>query len=410
MNEHPASLLAKPLELPCGAVLPNRVAKAAMSEQLATISGRPTRAHVRLYDTWARSGCGLIVTGNVMVDRSAVSEPRQVVVEDDRDIEMLRRWAAAARAGGAHCWMQLNHAGRQIPRTLSGRPVAPSAQEMTSLRGAFAQPRALTGAEIEDLIRRFARSAQTAVRAGFDGVQIHAAHGYLVSQFLSPLTNRRDDEWGGDPERRRHFLLAVVDAVRTAVGPKVPVGVKLNSSDFQRGGFDEDESMAVVDSLGDAGVDLLEISGGTFESTAMMTGASASTRAREAYFLDYAERVRARAQMPLMLTGGLRSASAMEAALGSGAVDVCGVARPLVLVPDIAQRLLASEGAVSAVRPLRARIARLAGATETIWYTEQIHRIARGRSPRPGRSVEAAMARNLLASTRDALVRRVVVR
>ncbi|OBB19334.1 NADH:flavin oxidoreductase/NADH oxidase family protein [Mycolicibacterium elephantis] len=402
--------LAKPLELPCGAMLPNRIAKAAMSEQLATVTGRPTPAHVRLYDTWARSGCGLIVTGNVIVDRSAVSEPRQVVLEDERDIETLRTWASAARADGAHCWMQLNHAGRQIPRTLSGRPVAPSAQEMTSLRGGFARPRTLTASEIGELIQRFARSAEIAVRAGFDGVQIHAAHGYLISQFLSPLTNQRDDAWGGDAERRRRFLLAVIDAVRGAVGPKVPVAVKLNSSDFQRGGFDEDESMAVVDSLGDAGVDLLEISGGTFESTAMMTGAGESTRAREAYFLDYAERVRARARMPLMLTGGLRSAAGMQAALQSGAIDVCGLARPLVLEPDIAQRFLASDETVSTAVPRRGRIPRLAGAAETIWYTEQIHRISRGRTPKPGRSVETSMARYLLASTRDALVRRVLVR
>lgn len=403
-------MLAKPLELPCGAVLPNRVAKAAMSEQLATLSGSPTRAHLRLYEKWAGSGCGLVITGNVIVDRGAVSEPRQVVVEDDRDIEQLRAWAAAARSGGAHCWMQLNHAGRQIPRTLSARPVAPSAQEMTSLRGGFARPRPLTTSEIDALIGRFARSAEIAVKAGFDGVQIHAAHGYLISQFLSPLTNRRDDAWGGDATRRRRFLLAVIDAVRGAVGAKVPVAVKLNSSDFQRGGFDEDESMAVVDSLGDAGVDLLEISGGTFESTAMMTGAAESTRAREAYFLDYAERVRARARMPLMLTGGLRSAAAMEGALESGAIDVCGVARPLVLEPDIAQRLLAGNGVVSTARPRRGRIPRFAGAAETIWYTEQIHRISRGRSPRTGRSVEAAMATYLAASTLDALARRAVVR
>jgi 2,4-dienoyl-CoA reductase-like NADH-dependent reductase (Old Yellow Enzyme family) len=403
-------MLAKPLELPCGAVLPNRVAKAAMSEQLATLSGSPTRAHLRLYEKWARSGCGLVITGNVIVDRGAVSEPRQVVVEDDRDIEVLSAWAVAARSGGAHCWMQLNHAGRQIPRTLSTRPVAPSAQEMTSLRGGFARPRPLTASEIDALIGRFARSAQIAVKAGFDGVQIHAAHGYLISQFLSPLTNRRDDAWGGDPARRRRFLLAVVEAVRGAVGAGVAVAVKLNSSDFQRGGFDEDESMAVVDSLGDAGVDLLEISGGTFEATAMMTGAPESTRAREAYFLDYAERVRARARMPLMLTGGLRSAAAMETAVRSGAIDVCGLGRPLVLEPDLAQRLLAGEGAVSTASPRRVRIPRLAGAGETIWYTEQIHRIGRGRSPRPGRSAEAAMAKYLLASTCDALARRAVVR
>lgn len=401
--------LDQPLNLPCGSVIANRLAKAAMSEQLATLTGRPTRGHVSLYQRWGATGCGLTITGNVIIDRRAVSEPRQVVIEDDRDLELLRAWASAAQSGGAQCWMQLNHAGRQIPRILSRRPLAPSPQQMTSLRAGFAPPRELTGTEIDNLIRRFATAAAVAVRAGFSGVQIHAAHGYLISQFLSPLTNQRTDAWGGDARRRRRFLLETVAAVRDAVGPSVPVAVKLNSSDFQRGGFDEDESMAVIDALGDVGIDLLEISGGTFESTVMMTGAKA-TRAREAYFLDYAQHVRARARMPLMLTGGLRSAAAMEAALNIGAVDVCGIARPLVLQPDIAAQLLADDSVRSTAQPLTHRIRKLDGAAETMWYTGQIHRLARGRRPTPERRVSAAVAKYLATSTGEALLRQVLLR
>jgi 2,4-dienoyl-CoA reductase-like NADH-dependent reductase (Old Yellow Enzyme family) len=411
-SQRPVPALGIEMCLPCGARLSNRLAKAAMSEQLATLRGRPTRGLVRLYERWGGSGCGLLITGNVMVDARAISEPRQVVVEDDRDMALLRKWTAAARGGGAQCWMQINHGGRQVPRTLSHRPVAPSAVELRGLGGMFASPRALRAAEIKGLIRRYAQTAVLALEAGFTGVQIHAAHGYLISQFLSPAANRRDDEWGGDAERRRRFLLDVVEAVRAEIGPRVPVAVKLNSSDFQRGGFDEDESMAVVDALADAGVDLLEISGGTFEVGAM-TGTVAvkrSTREREAYFLEYAERVHKRTRIPLMLTGGLRSATAMDAALRSGAIDVCGLARPLVLEPELATRLLTDGSSVSAVRPRRGRVRGLAAAAETFWYTHQIRRLARGHEPDERRNVDLVVARYLATSIRDALLRRVVRR
>jgi 2,4-dienoyl-CoA reductase-like NADH-dependent reductase (Old Yellow Enzyme family) len=410
-SQHPARALGAEICLPCGARLTNRLAKAAMSEQLATLRGRPTRRLVRIYERWGRSGCGLLITGNVMVDARAVSEPRQVVVEDDRDMPLLREWAAAARGGGAQCWMQINHGGRQVPRTLSLRPVAPSAVELRGLGGMFARPRALEATEIRGLIKRYARTAALALEAGFTGVQIHAAHGYLVSQFLSPSANRRDDEWGGSTERRHRFLLDVLEAVRAEIGPQVPLAVKLNSSDFQRGGFDEEESMAVVDGLADAGVDLLEISGGTFEVGAMTgVGVKPSSREREAYFLEYAERVRKRAPMPLMLTGGLRSGTAMEAALRSGAIDICGLARPLALEPELATRLLSDATSVSAVRPRHGRLRGLAAAAETFWYTDQIRRLARGRDPNQRRNVDVATASYLVTSIGDALVRRVLPR
>jgi 2,4-dienoyl-CoA reductase-like NADH-dependent reductase (Old Yellow Enzyme family) len=409
--QHPAPALGTEMRLPCGARLSNRLAKAGMSEQLATLRGRPTRGLVRLYERWGEGGCGLLITGNVMVDARAVSEPRQVVVEDDRDMALLRQWAAAGRGGGAQFWMQINHGGRQVPRTLSLRPVAPSAVELRGMGPMFARPRALRATEIKGLTKRYARTAGLALEAGFTGVQIHAAHGYLISQFLSPAANHRDDEWGGDAERRRRFLLDVVEAVRAEIGPRVPVAVKLNSSDFQRGGFDEDESMAVVDALADAGVDLLEISGGTFEVGAMTgVGVKRSTREREAYFLGYAERARERTRMPLMLTGGLRSATAMDAALRSGAIDVCGLARPLALEPDLATRLLTDASSVSAVRPRHGSVRALAAAAETFWYTHQIRRLARGREPDQRRNVDLVVASYLATSIRDALFRRVVRR
>ncbi|MDG3011883.1 NADH:flavin oxidoreductase/NADH oxidase family protein [Rhodococcus sp. D2-41] len=397
-----ATTLATPLPLPCGVTLPNRMAKAALSEGLGDKHNGPTARLDRLYRRWSGSGAGLLITGNVMIDRTAIGEPGNVVVEDTRHLAELRRWAESATAGGSRAWVQINHPGRQIPRHLSARPVAPSEIAIAGTGGAFARPRALNHQEILDLVQRFATAARTVVDAGFGGVQVHAAHGYLISQFLSPLTNQRDDEWGGSAQNRRRFLLEVVRATRAAVGPRVPVSVKLNSADFQRGGMTEDESVEVVLELADLGIDLLEISGGTYESTAMMgmpaEPAKDSTRAREAYFLDYAERVRSVTDartLPLMLTGGFRTGGGMTDALESGAVDMIGLGRPLILEPDLPARLLAGTAQASTVRPRRIGIAKLDGASDLVWHSTQMWRLADGKEPLPNRHPALTIAHYL---------------
>jgi len=383
--------LARPLTLPCGATLRNRLAKSAMSEDLADAGNVPGERLVRLYRRWGAGGAGLLITGNVMVDRGALGEPGNVVIDDAGGLDALARLAEAAKAGGAAAWPQINHPGRQSPRFLVKTPVAPSAVPLKLPDAVFAPPRALEASEITDLVGRFAQAAAVSKRAGFDGVQIHGAHGYLVSQFLSPLTNLRDDAWGGDPERRRAFLVAIVRAMRAEVGPAFPIGVKLNSADFQRGGFDEAESMAVVAALEAEGVDLLEISGGTYERPATsgtIEATRASTVAREAFFLEYARAVRARTKMPLLLTGGFRSRAGMESALtegpeGRGAVDVIGLARPFAQAPEIARGLLDGSVTESEVRPRRTGFTQLDSFIEITWYTYQIHRIANGQEPDP---------------------------
>jgi 2,4-dienoyl-CoA reductase-like NADH-dependent reductase (Old Yellow Enzyme family) len=342
--------LARPLALPGGGALPNRIVKAAMSEVLAQRdTGAPTEALVQLYSRWASSGAGLLLTGNVMVSRDSRGEPGNVVIEDERDLALLKRWAAAAQEHGAQLWMQINHAGRQVPRSVTAHTVAPSAVAMKGVGGLFSRPRALEEGEIEAIVDRFAETARIAKLAGFAGVQIHAAHGYLISQFLSPLANLREDAWGGDAERRMRFLLEIVRATRAAVGPSFPIAVKLNSADFQRGGFGEDESMAVVEALAKEGIDLLEISGGNYESPAMMGSPKLaprkSTVAREAYFLEYARKARGLVAVPLLLTGGLRTARAMESVVADGEVDAVGLARPLAFEPDLPARLLAGTAA-----------------------------------------------------------------
>lgn len=368
-----------PLPLPGGATLRNRVAKSAMSERLAGPDGAPTEAHATLYRRWAEGGAALLITGNVMIDARALGESGNVVLEDDRALGAFSAWTAAA--AGSALWMQLNHPGRQSPRNLSREPVAPSAVPMRGTAGMFAPPRALAAREIEELIARFARSAVLAREAGFTGVQIHAAHGYLVSQFLSPHTNRRDDDWGGDPERRRRFLIEIVRAVRRAVPRPFSLGVKLNSADFQRGGFGEDESLEVVAALDREDLDLLEISGGTYEAAAMFD--EPSTRAREAFFLEYAEKARAATHVPLMVTGGFRSAAGMNAALAHGALDLIGLARPLAVEPDLPRRLIAGEAERAREIQLATGWKKLDALVQGAWYQQQLDRLARGTDADP---------------------------
>jgi 2,4-dienoyl-CoA reductase-like NADH-dependent reductase (Old Yellow Enzyme family) len=341
--------LSNPLTLACGAVLPNRIAKAAMTEGLGDAECRATGRNVNLYQTWADSGAGLLLTGNVLIDKRFLERPRNVSIDDNGGLDELKAVAAAAKSGGAQVWMQINHPGRQAGLG-SEQFVGPSAVPLYT--GGEAMCRGLSTDEIADIIRRFVHVATTAKECGFDGVQVHAAHGYLNSQFLSPLSNLRTDIWGGSLENRARLLLETVRQTRTAVGPEFAVSVKLNSADFQQGGFSEDESLQVIHWLEEAGIDLLEISGGNYESMEMVGVSNegspqptrrASTVAREAYFVAFAARIRPEIKVPLMVTGGFRSRAGMEAALASGALDVIGMARPFAADPRVAAKLLSGE-------------------------------------------------------------------
>jgi len=380
--------LTQPLTLANGTVLPNRIAKAALSECLSSPGFAPGDEIKTLYRRWANNGQGLTITGNVMVDQRYIGEPGNVVVEDERHFDDLTEWARIVKSGGSVGLVQINHPGRQTPRSLVAKPVAPSAIAVPGMAGSFATPRELASEEIEEIIERFATTARIVTAAGFDGVQIHGAHGYLVSQFLSPLSNQRTDKWGGTPENRRRFVLELVKAIRAAIGDKV-LGIKLNSADFQQGGFSEDESLVVVDALVEAGIDLLEVSGGTYSSAAMMgldDSLRESTRKREAYFLDYALRVRAaHPQLPLMLTGGFRTAEAMNDAVASGGIDIVGLGRPLTLEPDVPGALLTGSVDHTTVRVRTTGIRLIDSLTELTFYTVNMWRIAKGKEPKPNR-------------------------
>ena len=347
-------MIEQTLTLPCGVVLENRLCKAAMTEGLAGADGIPGAALNRLYGLWSDGGAGLLLSGNVQIDRDHLERPGNVIVDREPDaatMTALQQWAAAGTRAGNHFWAQISHAGRQCQKIINPTPKAPSAVKLGLPGGQFGEPVPMTDADIEAVITGFARCARVLKEAGFTGVQLHSAHGYLLSQFLSPRSNQRSDRWGGSLENRARILLESVAAVREAVGPAFPIGVKLNSADFQRGGFDFTESLQVAKWLQAAGVDLLEISGGTYEQPRLLNvegiepvedqAIAQSTRAREAYFVDFAQAMRQELSMPLMVTGGLRRRDAMESALESGAADVVGIGRPMCVMTDAPKRLLA---------------------------------------------------------------------
>jgi 2,4-dienoyl-CoA reductase-like NADH-dependent reductase (Old Yellow Enzyme family) len=379
--------LGQPFTLKCGVTIKNRILKSAMSEILGSRNHAPTPEHVRLYRTWAEGGVGLSITGNVMIDRRALGEPRNVVLEDERDLEALKAWAKAGTVHGAHLWMQLNHPGKQSPSFLSKQTVSPSAVPFgPDFAAAFKTPRALTDTEIEDLITRFGAAAAVAKKAGFSGVQIHGAHGYLVSQFLSPRHNRREDRWGGSLENRARFVLSIYREIRKQVGEGFPVGIKINSADFQKGGFSEEDSLQVITWLAEAGIDMIEISGGTYEAQAM-TGRhqKESTKKREGYFLAFVETIREKVDVPLAVTGGFRTSGGMAAPIRDGAVDFIGLARPLCIDPDLPRRALAGEAVKSQVGRLSTGVKTLDrfAALDVTWYENQIARIGAGKPPKP---------------------------
>jgi 2,4-dienoyl-CoA reductase-like NADH-dependent reductase (Old Yellow Enzyme family) len=271
---------------------------------------------------------------------------------------------------------------------LNKETVAPSAIGFApEMAAVFGTPRELREDEIYDLIRRFGESARICKKAGFEGVQIHGAHGYLVSEFLSPKHNQRTDQWGGSLENRMRFVLEAFKEIRKQTGEGFIVGVKLNSADFQKGGFGEDESMAVVKALDALGVDFIEISGGTYEAPAM-TGVKQSTRQREAYFLDFAEKVRGEVKTALMVTGGFRTRSGMDSALQSGACDLIGIARPLAVETDAPNNLVAGADVKYAVKPIKTGIKPFdnMGVMEIIWYAAQFKTIGAGKTPDPNLS------------------------
>lgn len=342
-----------PLTLPNRQILKNRLVKVAMDEGLSE-KLLPGKALVNLYSRWAKGGSGLLISGNVMIDSLALTGPGAVVLEQGSDIEPFRRWARAVHDNGSRIWLQLNHPGRQIYKALGGKALSASAIALNLGKhsGLFAQPKAMTRDDIRDVTERFVTSARLAELAGFDGVQIHAAHGYLLSQFLSPLTNKRNDQWGGSADKRAALLLEVVRKVREAVSPDFAVAVKINSADFQRGGFDLNDALDLVQQLNPMGIDLIEVSGGSYEAPAMQgRTADGRTLAREAYFLDFASRIASVSKVPVMSTGGITRLGTVHQVLNSG-VALAGIGRALAVCPDLPGRWQTTPDFIADTRPI----------------------------------------------------------
>ena len=327
--------LAAPLELGCGLVLKNRLVKAAMSDSLGDGAGDPTDEQVRLYERWSEGGTALSIIGEVQVDPRFPEKPGNLVLGALSDSSKLSRLAQTGASNDSHIWPQLGHAGALAHPPLSN-PAGPSALDLEGLRCDALSPEA-----IDSLPGQYAAAASRAQAAGFSGVQVHAGHGFLLSQFLSPLFNHRTDHYGGTVEARAQILLDVVRRVRQDVGAEFAIAVKMNSTDQLEGGLTEDDALVIVEMLGRESVDLVDISGGTY-----FPGAASSSDRNSSgpYFLDFARRARGRTDTPLMLTGGIKTRDEAAAAMISGAVDVVGLARALVLDPALPAKWLSSEG------------------------------------------------------------------
>jgi 2,4-dienoyl-CoA reductase-like NADH-dependent reductase (Old Yellow Enzyme family) len=330
-----SDVLGRSLTLPCGLVLKNRLVKSPMSDSLGDGTGLPTLAQIRLYQRWADGGAALAMIGEAQIDHAFPEKPGNLVLSRQAESERFAELAAAGSSNGAHIWPQLGHAGALAHPPISA-PAGPSALDLDGL-----QCGELTTAEVEALPEGFAAAAAHAVDAGFSGVQVHAGHGFLLSQFLSPLFNNRTDGWGGSIEARTRLILEIIRATREAVGPATAVGLRINSSDQLDGGLTEKDSLAAIELIGAEKVDLIDISGGTY-----FPGAPSSSDRRSSgpYFVEFAARAKEATNVPLMVTGGFKTRTEAEAALSSGACDMVGLARTMVLDPELPTTWLTADG------------------------------------------------------------------
>lgn len=385
-----AKTLQQSFTLPCGVTIPNRIVKSAMSENNADKGGKPSERILQLYKTWGEGGTGILISGNVMMDSKALNEPRNVVVEDEKHMAELKKWAEVSQKHGSHLWMQINHPGRQSPKF--NKDVVSASDVQLPMKSLFPKPRPMTEDEIWECIEGFGNCALITKKAGWKGVQIHGAHGYLVSQFLSTLTNLRTDKWGGSLENRARFALEIYRNMRKKVGPNFPIGIKINSADFQRGAFTEEESLEVIDMLSAEGMDMIEVSGGTYEKAAMMGAGKKvkeSTQKREAYFADFIVKARSRTKAPLLLTGGFRTLEIMEKAIENNELDFVGLARPFAVFPHLSKELFDGTRTEVNIPPVKTGLKFIdkMGFLDISYFSKQMKLMGKGKLTNPKLSV-----------------------
>ena len=379
------NLLFTPITLPNGTTIKNRFFKSAMSEGMGTKNFQPKKNIATLYKRWAEGGTGLIITGNIMVDPKGTAEPGNIVFDKNSNMEILKDWAKQGQQHGAKVMVQLNHPGKQVPKTIAKETVAPSAVPLgNGLNKLFSTPRALTTSEVEELVQKFVTSAKITKEAGFSGVQIHAAHGYLISQFLSPHDNRRTDKYGGSLENRMRFLKEIYLGMREELGKDFPIGIKINSTDFKEDGLTEEDSLETIVELANLGLDFVEISGGTYERPAMMGATSKSTN--QVFFAEYSKKLKQKIDIPVVVTGGIRSINAMNTLLNDNTTDFIGIARPLTIDPNIPNKI--KQGTYTIVETTRVstgvkKLDKIFGSLlGIVYYQVLMQNIAKGKEPK----------------------------
>lgn len=379
------NLLFTPITLPNGTTIKNRFFKSAMSEGMGTKNFQPKKNIATLYKRWAEGGTGLIITGNIMVDPKGTAEPGNIVFDKNSNMEILKNWAKQGQQHGAKVMVQLNHPGKQVPKTIAKETVAPSAVPLgNGLNKLFSTPRVLTTSEVEELVQKFVTSAKVAKEAGFSGVQIHAAHGYLISQFLSPHDNRRTDKYGGSLENRMRFLKEIYLGMREELGRDFPIGIKINSTDFKEDGLTEEDSLKTIIELANLGLDFVEISGGTYERPAMMGATSKSTN--QVFFAEYSKKLKQKIEIPVVVTGGIRSINAMNTLLNDNTTDFIGIARPLTIDPNIPNKI--KQGTYTIVETTRVstgvkKLDKIFGSLlGIVYYQVLMQNIAKGKEPK----------------------------
>jgi len=314
--------------------LPNRLVRSATWEGMAGVDGEVTDELAAFNGKLAEGGVGLIISGYAYVSPDGLGLPKQTGAHSDALVDGLAAMSSAVHSAGGRIALQIVHAGGQTRSEWTGRPtVGPSAM----VDPMFGEVQELSAGRIREIVGDFAAAAKRAVEAGFDAVQLHAAHGYLINQFLSPNTNRRNDGYGGDPANRARFCFEVYEAVRREVGTDYPVFVKLNSDDAVDGGLDLAEAIEVARGLSERGIDAIEVSGGVPAAGAKSAARVVKNPGEEGYFLGNARAIKEAVDCPVISVGGYRSRSKIVEALQW--IDAVAMSRPFIRQPDLANRL-----------------------------------------------------------------------
>lgn len=317
-------------------IVPNRFVRSATHDFLSDGDGFITDRLVSLLENLAEGETGLIITGHAFVHPTGQASPRQIAVFDDRFLAGLKKIPEAVHRFDSKIFLQLSHAGRQTKKKLCGcEPLAPSSVADPNFGK---PPKKMTARNIQDVRTSFVQSARRAREAGFDGIQLHIAHGYLLSGFISPHTNRRTDDYGGSPENRYRLIAEIIQEIIDVCGPDFPQIVKLNSTDFIKDGLEIADSLQIARWLEKDGIAGIEVSGGMAEAGKGSVWKGVRSEEEEGYFMDNAVRIKQAVGIPVFGLGGFRTFSVMEDAIQEGSADLVSMSRPFIREPHLVKK------------------------------------------------------------------------